>query len=136
MKRKKKAEPQTNAPGPLIRPQQCDGQRPNCGRCAAKGSKCMWETDSREQTRQQATYNKLEEAVLKLEDANAKILHYERLLHLLRTEPEDEAVGLLWRLRAQTARELLPPGMEPGVQGMEDGLEEFGGYGEGGYGGN
>lgn len=47
----------------------------------------MWETDSREQTRQQATYNKLEEAVLKLEDANAKILHYERLLAALRADP-------------------------------------------------
>ncbi|EKG21382.1 hypothetical protein MPH_01374 [Macrophomina phaseolina MS6] len=79
----------------------------------------MWETDSREQTRQQATYNKLEEAILKLEDANAKILHYERLLHALRTEPEDEALRLLWRLRGGAEGAWLPEGMELGVQGLE-----------------
>ncbi|KAB2574172.1 hypothetical protein BFW01_g5632 [Lasiodiplodia theobromae] len=60
----------------------------------------MWETDSREQTRQQATYNKLEEAVLKLEETNARIAGYERLLHELRTLPEDEAVRLFWRIRS------------------------------------
>lgn len=106
----------------------------------------MWETDSREQTRQQATYNKLEEAVLKLEDANAKILHYERLLHALRTEPEEEALRLLWRLRGGAEGAWLPEGMELGVQGLE-GMEgvmggwgpmEGMGYGDGGqqaYGG-
>ncbi|GME64420.1 hypothetical protein GTA08_BOTSDO14165 [Neofusicoccum parvum] len=113
---------------------KCDGQRPNCGRCAAKGARCMWETDSREQTRQQATYNKLEEAVLKLEDANAKILHYERLLAALRADPEPAAVALFWRLRAGSAAEMLPPGMELGVQGMAEGEEEFGGAWEGGGG--
>lgn len=60
----------------------------------------MWETDSREQTRQQATYNKLEEAVLKLDEYKARIVGHERLLHELRTLPEDEAVRLFWRIRS------------------------------------
>ncbi|OJD33722.1 uncharacterized protein BKCO1_2800062 [Diplodia corticola] len=65
----------------------------------------MWETDTREQTRQQATYNKLEEAVLKLEEANVRIAGYERLMHELRTLPDDEAVRLFWRIRDSSSEQ-------------------------------
>lgn len=80
----------------------------------------MWETDSREQTRQQATYNKLEEAVLKLEENNARIAGYERLLHELRTLPEDEAVRLFWRIRSTAPGTGTGSSADPGAGAAAD----------------